>query len=63
MFHQASLRLSGGGARMDGMAERIANATGLDVRRVPDPLHAVILGAAAMLGQRLQGGAALHPAR
>ena len=41
--------LTGGGACMHGMAERIAEVTTLEVRIVPDPMHAVINGAAQIL--------------
>jgi rod shape-determining protein MreB len=41
--------LTGGGACLRGMAERIAEITTLEVRLVPDPMHAVINGAARML--------------
>ena len=41
--------LTGGGACIDGMVERIAGGTTLDGRTVRDPLHAVIHGAALML--------------
>ena len=43
------LFLSGGGALLKGMRERIAAATRLDVRVVADPLRAVVRGARAML--------------
>lgn len=41
--------LTGGGARLAGLPERLATATSLDVRVAPDPLHAVINGARKML--------------
>ena len=41
--------LTGGGACMHGMAERIAEVTTLEVRLVPDPMHAVVNGAAQIL--------------
>jgi rod shape-determining protein MreB len=41
--------LTGGGACMHGMAERIAEFTTLKARLVPDPMHAVVNGAAQML--------------
>lgn len=41
--------LTGGGACLRGMAERIAEITTLEVRLVPDPIHAVINGAARIL--------------
>lgn len=41
--------LSGGGALLPGMTARIEAATGITVQRAPDPLHAVIIGARAIL--------------
>jgi rod shape-determining protein MreB len=41
--------LTGGGACLRGMAERVAEVTTLEVRLVRDPMHAVINGAARML--------------
>jgi len=41
--------LTGGGACLRGMPERIAEVTTLEVRLVSDPMHAVINGAARML--------------
>jgi len=42
--------LTGGGAYLPGIVERIAAGTRLDVFLAPNPLHAVIAGAARMLG-------------
>jgi len=47
--------LTGGGACIDGMAERIAGGAMLDGRTVRDPLHAVVHGAALMLARRHRG--------
>lgn len=41
--------LSGGGALLPGMRDRVARATQVDVRIVADPLRAVVSGARAML--------------
>lgn len=41
--------LSGGGALLHGIREHVAHATQVDVHLVPDPLGAVVHGAAAML--------------
>ncbi len=45
--------LTGGGACMHGMAERIAEFTTLKARLVPDPMHAVVNGAAQMLSAKV----------
>lgn len=41
--------LTGGGAQLNGLPERLAAATSLDVRRAHDPMRAVINGARQML--------------
>jgi len=41
--------LTGGGAQLQGMSERLANATSLTVRLADDPMRAVINGACQML--------------
>src|SRR5215470_12645954 len=41
--------LTGGGAQLQGMSERLANATSLTVRVADDPMRAVINGACQML--------------
>jgi rod shape-determining protein MreB len=41
--------LTGGGAQLQGMSERLANATSLTVRMADDPMRAVINGACQML--------------
>lgn len=45
----AGIVLAGGGSALDGLPEALASATGLSVRRVPDPRRAAISGAAACL--------------
>jgi rod shape-determining protein MreB len=46
---ESGICLSGGGARLPGLARLIAAETSLDVRPAPDPLRAVIDGARQML--------------
>ncbi|HQR38729.1 MAG TPA: rod shape-determining protein, partial [Blastocatellia bacterium] len=46
---ESGICLTGGGARLRGMVELLAEATSLDVRPAADPLHAVINGARKML--------------
>ncbi len=46
---ESGICLTGGGARLRGMMELLAEATSLDVRPAADPLHAVINGARKML--------------
>ena len=49
---ESGILLTGGGARLQGLATCLQLATGLDVRVAPHPLHAVILGASRMAGLR-----------
>jgi rod shape-determining protein MreB and related proteins len=49
---ESGILLTGGGARLRGLASCLELATGLDVRVAPHPLHAVILGAGRMAGLR-----------
>jgi rod shape-determining protein MreB len=49
---ESGILLTGGGARLRGLATCLQLATGLDVRVAPHPLHAVILGASRMAGLR-----------
>jgi rod shape-determining protein MreB len=46
---RGEVRLSGGGALLPGLAERIAKLTGIGVIVAEDPLRCVVRGAAAML--------------
>jgi rod shape-determining protein MreB and related proteins len=46
---ESGVCLTGGGARLQGMSERLAKATSLAVRVADDPLRAVINGACQML--------------
>ncbi|HEX5085449.1 MAG TPA: rod shape-determining protein [Blastocatellia bacterium] len=46
---ESGVCLTGGGAQLQGMSERIAKATSLTVRVAEDPLRAVINGACQML--------------
>jgi rod shape-determining protein MreB len=46
---EGGIYLTGGGAALSGMAERIESETGITTICVKDPLHAVILGASKML--------------
>lgn len=46
---ESGIHLTGGGARLTGMAELLAAETSLDVRPARDPMHAVINGARQML--------------
>lgn len=47
---ESGICLTGGGARLPGLAELLADRTALDVRQPADPLRAVINGARQMLG-------------
>ena len=47
---RGQVRLSGGGALLPGLADRLAEVAGMGVTVVDDPLRAVVRGAAAMLG-------------
>jgi rod shape-determining protein MreB and related proteins len=57
---RGKVRLSGGGALLPGLADRIAELTGISTVVVEDPLRCVVRGAAAMLAA---GGAPGVPAR
>jgi rod shape-determining protein MreB len=57
---RGQVRLSGGGALLPGLAERIAELAGIGVVVADDPLRCVVRGAAAML---TAGGAPGVPAR
>lgn len=57
---RGKIRLSGGGALLPGLADRIAELTGISTVVVEDPLRCVVRGAAAMLAAR---GAPGVPAR
>jgi rod shape-determining protein MreB and related proteins len=46
---RGQVRLSGGGALLPGLADRLAEVAGIGVTTVDDPLRAVVRGAAAML--------------
>jgi rod shape-determining protein MreB len=46
---ETGLCLTGGGAQLQGMSERLAEATSLTVRVAEDPMRAVINGACQML--------------
>ncbi|MGH3277555.1 MAG: rod shape-determining protein [Trebonia sp.] len=47
---RGKVRLSGGGALLPGLADRLAEVAGLGVVVAEDPLRCVVRGAAAMLG-------------
>lgn len=51
---ESGIHLTGGGARLTGMAELLAAETSLDVRAAHDPMHAVINGARQMLAVGVQ---------
>jgi rod shape-determining protein MreB len=57
---RGQVRLSGGGALMPGLADRIAEVAGIGVVVAEDPLRCVVRGAAAML---TTGGASGAPVR
>jgi rod shape-determining protein MreB len=57
---RGKVRLSGGGALLPGLADRIAELTGIGAVVAEDPLRCVVRGAAAML---TAGGAPGVPAR
>jgi rod shape-determining protein MreB len=57
---RGQVRLCGGGALMPGLADRIAELTGIGVLVAEDPLRCVVRGAAAMLSA---GGAPGVPMR
>jgi len=57
---RGQVRLSGGGALLPGLADRIAELAGIGAVVVDDPLRCVVRGAAAMLAA---GGAPGVPAR
>jgi rod shape-determining protein MreB len=57
---RGQVRLSGGGALLPGLADRIAELAGIGVVVADDPLRCVVRGAAAML---TAGGAPGVPAR
>jgi rod shape-determining protein MreB and related proteins len=46
---ETGLCLTGGGAQLQGLSERLADATSLAVRVADDPMRAVINGACQML--------------
>ncbi len=46
---RGQVRLSGGGALLPGLADRLSEAAGLGVVVAEDPLRCVVRGAAAML--------------
>jgi rod shape-determining protein MreB len=46
---RGQVRLSGGGALLPGLADRLAEVAGIGVTQVEDPLRTVVRGAAAML--------------
>lgn len=46
---ESGIRLTGGGALLEGLAEVLSAETGIEVRKARDPLHAVIDGAQQML--------------
>lgn len=60
---ESGIVLSGGGALLDGLAERLADATGIAVRTAAEPLPAVLHGAcdvlATLRARRLPGRFAL----
>ncbi len=49
---EAGVSVTGGGALLAGMVERLVGELGLAVRRVPDPLLAVVDGARVLAGAR-----------
>jgi rod shape-determining protein MreB and related proteins len=57
---RGQVRLSGGGALLPGLAERLASLAGIGVLVVEDPLRCVVRGAAKML---TAGGAPGVPTR
>ena len=57
---RGQVRLSGGGALLPGLADRLAELTGIGVLVAEDPLRCVVRGAAAMIAA---GGAAGVPSR
>jgi rod shape-determining protein MreB len=57
---RGQVRLSGGGALLPGLAERLASLAGIGVQVVEDPLRCVVRGAAKML---TAGGAPGVPTR
>ena len=46
---ESGIRLTGGGAHLDGLAERLAEATAIPVTVAPEPRYAVIRGAREIL--------------
>jgi rod shape-determining protein MreB and related proteins len=54
---RGQVRLSGGGALLPGLADRLAEVAGIGVTTVDDPLRAVVRGAAAMLAGAAPGAA------
>jgi rod shape-determining protein MreB len=46
---RGQVRLSGGGALLPGLADRLAEVSGIGVTIAEDPLRCVVRGAAAML--------------
>ena len=48
------MNLTGGGAKLNGIAEMLANDTSLEVHPARDPMHAVINGARRMLAVGIQ---------
>jgi rod shape-determining protein MreB len=46
---ESGIRLTGGGALLDGLVDSLSAETGIEVRKARDPLHAVIDGARQML--------------
>ena len=46
---EGGMRLTGGGACLQGITDYMAETTGLTVKKVADPMHSVIDGAAQML--------------
>jgi rod shape-determining protein MreB and related proteins len=57
---ESGIRLTGGGALLEGLADVLSAETGIEVRRARDPLHAVINGARQMLRTGLETGLWQH---
>jgi rod shape-determining protein MreB len=58
---ESGIHLTGGGALLPGLAEALERRTGLCVRRVPEPLRAVVLGARRLIRSMTEQGAWSDP--
>jgi len=54
---ESGIHLTGGGALVPGLAEAVERRTGLSVRRVPEPLSAVVLGGRRLIRTVTEQGA------